>query len=125
MGTEFNVVRDSQTNGVIGILVRNPEPFNDPKVPAADIATTIVLSQRNVPSKVFTTLSSKDRSRVFIADMSLNLALQDLDFTFTYLEFDGTAYDAASVVTVTLFASPPSSLPIGNLTSLSTSVVAQ
>jgi len=104
VGTDFNVVRDSASNKVIGILVRNPEPFNDPKVPAADLDSTISMSQQN-SSTVFTTIYSKDRSKAFIGDASLDLALHDLDFTFTYLEYNGASYLPASVVTVSLSSS--------------------
>jgi hypothetical protein len=109
VGTDFNVVRDNANNKVIGIFVRNFEPFNDPKILAPDIDTTIVLSQHNAPPAVFTTLYSKDRSRAFIGDASLDLALHDLEFTFTYLEFDGASYLPASVVTASFFPSPPPS----------------
>jgi hypothetical protein len=106
VGTDFNVVRDGANNKVIGILVRNPEPFNDPKIPTANLDATITLSQRNVPLAVFKTLYSKDRSRAFIGNASLDLPLHDLDFTFTYLEYDGASYVPASVVTASFFPSP-------------------
>ena len=106
MGTEFTVVRDNANNNVIGILVCNDEPFNDPKVPASDIAATITLSQGNSPPTAFATIYSKDRSRAFIGNASLDLALHDLDFTFTYLEYDGASYVPASVVTASFFPSP-------------------
>lgn len=107
VGTDFNIVRDSSNDKVIGILLRNPEPFNDPKIPAANIDTTIVLSQWNVPPKTFAAIHSKDRSKVFIGDPGLDLVLHDLNFTFNYLEYDGAAYTPASVVTVSLFPTPP------------------
>ncbi len=106
VGTDFNVVRDAANHKVIGILVRNPEPFNDPKIPAAAIAGTIALVQHNAPPKTFTVLHSKDRSKAFIGDPGLDLALHDLYFTFTYLEYDGAAYTAASVATVNLLVTP-------------------
>lgn len=97
-GTDFNVVRDAATGKVIGILLRNCEPFNDPKIPAADIAGTILLSQQNAPPKTFKTFHAKDRSRAFVADPAMDLALHDLEFTFTYLVFNGAVYVPASVV---------------------------
>jgi hypothetical protein len=113
VGTDFNVVRNAANNKVIGILLRNPEPFNDPKVPSANLDATITLSQQNAPPAVFMTLYSKDRSRAFIGNASLDLALHDLNFTFTYLEYNGAAYTPARVVTVSLFPSPPMPLPGG------------
>jgi hypothetical protein len=106
VGTDFNVVRDAASNKVIGILLRNPEPFNDPKVPAADIAPTITLTQHNAPPAVFATIYSKDRSRAFIGNASLDLALHDLNFAFTYLEYDGASYVPVSLVTASFFPSP-------------------
>jgi hypothetical protein len=113
VGTDFNVVRDAANNKVIGILLRNPEPFNDPKVPSVNLDATITLSQQNEPPAVFTTLYSKDRSRAFIGNATLDLALHDLDFTFTYLEYDGASYVPASVVTASFFPSPVTPLSEG------------
>jgi hypothetical protein len=103
VSTDFTVVRDGTSDKVIGILVRNPEPFNDPKVPDAETRTTIVLSQPGTPPAGFIAFHSKDRSKAFIGAASLDLALSDLEFTFTYLEYDGAAYVAASAVKVSLF----------------------
>lgn len=102
--TDFTVVRDGANHKVIGILVRNPEAFNDPGIPEANIANTIVLSQPGVPAATFTTLYAKDRSRAFVGAVNLDLALSELTFTFTYLEYDGVAYLPASVVEASLFA---------------------
>jgi hypothetical protein len=107
VGTDFNVVRDGATKNVLGIIVRNDEPFNDPKVPAPDIDTTIVLSQPDTLPTSLTTLYSKDRSKAFVGVASLDLALKDLEFTFTYLEYNGSSYVPASVVKASLFTTPP------------------
>lgn len=105
VGTDFTIVRNAVNHQVIGILVRNPEPFNDPKVSPIEIEKTIVLSQRIFPPKQFRTLYSKDRSKAFLSETSLNMDLRDLDFTFIYLEYDGSAYLAASVVKASFFPS--------------------
>jgi hypothetical protein len=102
--TDFTVVRDGANHQVLGIIVRNPEAFNDPGIPEANIATTIVLSQPGVPAEAFKTLHAKDRSRAFVGAVNLDLALSDLTFRFTYLEYDGVAYVPASVVEATFFA---------------------
>jgi hypothetical protein len=114
VGTDFCVVRNGANNRVIGILVRNPEPFNDPKVPAAEIATTIVLSQPDTLATALTTIYSKDRSKAFVGGANLDLALNDLKFTFTYLEYNGATYVPASVVKANFFTSPPTPLPQGS-----------
>src|SRR5205085_4894777 len=33
LSTEFNIVRNSTTDAVVAVWIRNPEPFNDPKLP--------------------------------------------------------------------------------------------
>jgi hypothetical protein len=110
VGTDFSIVRDGADDAVIGILVRNPEPFNDPKVPAADIAATIVLTQPTTPPGALTTLFSKDRSKAFVGVVGHDLALNDLEFTFRYLEYNGAAYAPAREVKASFFTSPPIAL---------------
>lgn len=107
VGTDFTIVRNAAGGGVLGLLVRSPEPFIDPRVPDADAALTLVLTQRNAPPVAFTTVHSKDRAMAFVGHPGLNVALHDLDFTFTLPEWNGAACAPASVVTVTLFPSPP------------------
>ena len=90
-------------------------------VPAADISSTITLIQSNAPLTTLTTIHSKDRSRAFIGDKSRDLALHDLTFTFTYLEYNAISHVPASVVTASFFASPTPGHSIGNSTSPSLS----
>lgn len=105
VGTDFTAVRDADTGKVIGVLVRNPEPFNDPKIPLADIVGTLLMDQPSAsgPFKVF---HARDRARAFVADPGLDLSLLDLTFTFTYLTWDGAAYAQASVVTAQPWVTP-------------------
>ncbi|HEX8210837.1 MAG TPA: hypothetical protein VF584_11735 [Longimicrobium sp.] len=107
VGTDFTIVRDAAGGGVLGFLVRSPEPLIDPRITDAGAAPTLVLTQRNAPPVSFTTVHSKDRAMAFVGHPGLNVALHDLDFTFTLPEWNGAAWAPASVVTVTLFLSPP------------------
>lgn len=100
--TEFNVVRHPITNKILGILIRNPEPFNDPKLPKANpnLSSTeltetlevrklhigidpnlpdLVLETARIPigefwgnPNEFYVIHSKDRSRIFITNRSFN-----------------------------------------------------
>lgn len=115
VGTDFNIIRDSVSGDVMGILLRNPEPFNDPKIPPSDIAVTITLSQNGGPTTVFSVIHSKDRSRAFIGNANLNITLADLKFTFKYLEYNGAVYTVASTVVVNLFVTPPPPPPPSSL----------
>ncbi|HSU17361.1 hypothetical protein [Longimicrobium sp.] len=123
-GTDVNVVRNAGDGRVIGILLRNPEPFNDPRVPAADVAATIVLSQPGTAAGDFTTLHSRDRSRAFVAHAGMDLQLHDLSFTFTYLEYDGAAYVPASTVKASFFPTPPAAPSSTSGTTPSTGLLA-
>ncbi|MES2555504.1 MAG: hypothetical protein V4604_05095 [Bacteroidota bacterium] len=103
--TEFNLVRNSEN--LIGILVRNPEPFNDPKIPVEILEDAITVQVFNGTIYVdapglFTAVHSKDRSQVFItpADYSFDMnQTSKLRFIFNYKIYNGVAYenDPASV----------------------------
>lgn len=94
-GTEFNLVRDTTTSRLLGILIRNPEPFNDPKLPATEVETSIRLSLNGGSESDFIAIHSKDLSQVFVtnADGSMSLpAGATCAFTFDYKQWDGAAY---------------------------------
>jgi hypothetical protein len=98
VNTEFNLVKN---NGkLIGILIRNPEPFNDPKIPTEVIQDSIQM--RAFISGVWGTIAefvavhSKDRSQVFITNSNYSFEIDQeskLEFTFNYKIYDGVAYE--------------------------------
>ncbi len=92
--TEFNVIRLRGSSRVLGILVRNPEPFNDPKMPPVDLAETVKLSVGSGSTSLFRALHAKDAARVFVtnADSSLNVPAGTHRFAFQYRRWNGTAW---------------------------------
>ncbi len=93
--TEFNIIRDTTTSRVLGILVWNPEPFNDPKLPASEIATSIRLSVNGGNESDYLAIHSKDLSRAFVTNAggSMNIpAGATCSFAFDYKQWDGAAY---------------------------------
>jgi hypothetical protein len=104
VNTEFNLVKN---NGkLIGILIRNPEPFNDPKIPTEVIQDSIQM--RAFISGVWGTIAefvavhSKDRSQVFITNSNYSFEIDQeskLEFTFNYKIYDGVAYENDSAST--------------------------
>lgn len=100
--TEFNVIRHPITNKILGILIRNPEPFNDPKLPKANpnfssTELTETLEVRKLHTGIdpnlpdlgletaripvsefwgnpneFYVIHSKDRSRIFVTNRNFN-----------------------------------------------------
>ncbi|MBA3899399.1 MAG: hypothetical protein H0X62_04175 [Bacteroidetes bacterium] len=86
--TEFNLIVSS-TGQKLGVLLRNPEPFNNPKIPVASIPNAITMA---LGGTQFKAIYSKDRSSVFITPQnnSLNFSGGIASFVFKYYRFDGT-----------------------------------
>lgn len=92
---EFNKVYNSNTNTILGIWVRCPEPFNDPKLPKAEMESSIRLSVDAGAETDYKAIFSKDCREVFITktDNSLNMPSGAYAFTFEYKEWNGNAYE--------------------------------
>jgi hypothetical protein len=73
--TDFTIIQNvsssinTASSSTIGILVRNPEPFNDPKLPLGTLAQTLTLSFNGGPVTDFVVLFSKDRAKAFITNI--------------------------------------------------------
>lgn len=112
--TEFNIVKHPITGKILGVLIRNPEPFNDPKMPVVDPANPatamfetletrklhtgrpidvmeeIAIERRPIgeywgdPNE-FYVIHSKDRSRIFVTNSSFNFDLGNTtELKFTF-----------------------------------------
>lgn len=100
IGTEFNIVRNSSSGAVAGIWIRNPEPFNDPKLPDDVLARSLRVMQGLNSDPAYTALFSKDRSQAFVMHSSWTIPVSQIKFRFASIEWDGTAYvDHAVVIT--------------------------
>ncbi|MFN8711232.1 MAG: hypothetical protein ACK5Z2_00170 [Bacteroidota bacterium] len=101
--TEFNIIRDrTNRNNIIGILVRNPEPFNDPKLPLSELNSTLTLSVNGGATTGYTTLFSKDRSNIYITNAGSNISTGSAAFTLTYKLYDGYTYIVVTSATATI-----------------------
>lgn len=106
--TEFNIIKHPDTGKIIGILIRNPEPFNDPKIPRANpnlssTELTETLEVRKLYSGIdpsiladplalsrvsalnywgnpseFYVIHSKDRSKMFVTNRNFNFNIDAL-----------------------------------------------
>lgn len=95
-GTEFNIVRDTVTKSILGILLCNPEPFNDPKLPPGVVAATIRMSVNGGDPALYRAVFAKDLARVFLTNADHSMSVPGgatLDFTFDYREWDGSTYE--------------------------------
>jgi hypothetical protein len=111
---EFNLVKHDEK--LVGILIRNPEPFNDPKIPFAEFSNssvapeeTLIVSKYNGSSWTgeddYVAVHSKDKSQIFVAlrDFSFDFDMQSkLKFTFKYKQYNGVNYEDSSTVAVEL-----------------------
>lgn len=90
--TEFNVVRDlNDSSKIVALIIRNPEPFNDPKIPVDVIRDTLVVidgSGHEVAG--YHKLFSKDYSQVIL--MKSGGFTGPISLRFRYKLWDGTAY---------------------------------
>ncbi|MDL2325844.1 hypothetical protein LJC67_02100 [Bacteroidales bacterium OttesenSCG-928-A14] len=100
--TEFSTIRNGGENGsIIGLLIRNPEPFNDPKLPSEEITKTIqVLNQNGSVNANYKVLYSKDYSQAIIMKVSGQSFDNQFDMLFKYILWDGSCYAAQSEVNV-------------------------
>ena len=93
ISTEFNVIRDTNnSNTIIAVIIRNPEPFNNPKMAVEEVHDTIqVLDGSGNEDTSYVKLYSKDYSQVIIMNNALAIN-GPLDLKFRYKIWDGNAY---------------------------------
>ncbi|MBW8242520.1 hypothetical protein K1F50_06875 [Muricauda oceani] len=92
--TEFNAVVDQNTGDTIALLIRNPEPFNDPKIPKDELRETIkILNNANDdPDGNYHMLYSKDGSQVLIMRNNKRITNNALRFQFRHFLWNGVEY---------------------------------
>lgn len=92
ISTEFNIIQQESSGNTIAILIRNPEPFNDPKMPESVLQRSLAVIGNGSPDPSFRYLHSKDRSQILVMNNSKNITNPQIRFRFKYLEWDGDAY---------------------------------
>lgn len=83
--TEINRIIDTNTGVTIALLIRNPEPFNIPKIPLEEIQDTIsVLDESGNLKPEYSVLHSKDYSQVLIMHRDKTIPAEELNIKFEY-----------------------------------------
>ncbi|UUF16655.1 MULTISPECIES: hypothetical protein [Flavobacterium] len=83
--TEVNKIIDTNTGNIIALLVRNPEPFNIPKMPLEEIKDSIVVVDESLnPKTGYKVLHSKDYSQALIMLNSKIIPKENLNIHFDY-----------------------------------------
>ena len=98
--TEFNVLKNTSNGKRVGILIRNPEPFNIPKIPLEEALGTISVvsgDSRDVDNS-YKVLHSKDYSQALLMHISGGITADSLSFQFQYKTWNGSAYEINDTV---------------------------
>jgi hypothetical protein len=98
VSTEFNIVRNTTSGDVIGVWIRNPESFNDPKLPPDIMQRGLQVMNGLVPDPGYKVLFAKDCSQAFVMPVSKVIAASQIVFRFAYIEWNGHAYQDREVV---------------------------
>ncbi|WP_261512704.1 hypothetical protein [Chryseobacterium paludis] len=116
--TEFNKIIDPATGKVIAILVRNPEPFNHPKIPIENInrvkGSTVDLndpknqgmievvkpnsSGKLLPDSNYSMIYSKDYAQALIMNTGKSIVENEMNFQFIYKVWNGDKYDISKTI---------------------------
>lgn len=96
--TVITVLINTTTSKCLGLLISNPEPFNDPKIPTDILDDTIKLTltlanNTVIPPTEFRYIHSADTSAVFITNQAMDIPLGKIKLDFTYKLFNGFNYD--------------------------------
>ena len=89
--TDFVKIRNEATGVIVALIVRNPEPFNNPKFPLSVVQDTIeVLSGTGINAD-YNVLFSKDYSQALImnGEQAIN---ENLRIRFKYKVWNGSQY---------------------------------
>jgi hypothetical protein len=91
--TEFNLIRNADDGDkIVAVLIRNPEPFNNPRMPLEEVQNTItVLDAVGDPAPGYRVLFSKDYSQAVVIHNSLEIT-GPWDIRFQYKLWDGSGY---------------------------------
>lgn len=84
---------------ILGLLIRNPEPFNDTKLSAELLSDTIGMEltktdQSTITAEDFIYLHSRDTASVFITNADMNLPSGAFVLTFKQKIFNGYDYNS-------------------------------
>ena len=94
----INIEPDTQNKCILGLLVRNPEPFNDPKLPEEPLKNTVQMKvteddETVIEATEFLYIHSRDTSAVFITNTDMELPVGEARLTFRYKMFNGENYE--------------------------------
>lgn len=101
--TEINRIVDTDTEEVVALLIRNPEPFNHPRFPLEVITGTssqkgmveVLLANQSGADANYRVLYSKDYAQALIMYAPGAITAAELHFNFVYRIWNGNTYAVA------------------------------
>jgi hypothetical protein len=91
ISTEINVIRNTLDNTIIALLVKNPEPFNNPRMPLNEVYDTIQVISNGTVNGDYEVLFSKDYSQAIIMNEQKSIN-ENIELRFKYKIWNGTSY---------------------------------
>ncbi|MDP2162058.1 MAG: hypothetical protein Q8K02_16375 [Flavobacterium sp.] len=101
--TEFHKIINLITGDVVALLIKNPEPFNIPKISLEELEELeemIAIVDNGDVNSNYKVLYSKDYSEALIMHTSAKITALTLDFIFRYYTWNGSQYIVADDVLV-------------------------
>jgi hypothetical protein len=92
--TDFIRIVDQNTGKLVALIIRNPEPFNNPRIPLNEIIDTVYvhLKLSEYPDTDYKVLYSKDYSQMIVMHVSKEIVRTSLRILFKYKVWDGSNY---------------------------------
>lgn len=84
--TEFNFIKN-EAGQIIALLIRNPEPFNNPRIPLSEFEVDPI-SATDANNSEYKVLYSKDYSQVILMNQANLITTEALDITFKYFKWN-------------------------------------
>ncbi len=97
--TEFHKIINLLTGNVVAVLIKNPEPFNIPKIPLEEVEEMVSVTNDGEVDNTYKVLYSKDYSQALIMHTSAKITAEKLDFTFNYFIWNGNQYVIEDTIT--------------------------
>ncbi|WP_299457978.1 hypothetical protein [uncultured Microscilla sp.] len=96
--TEFHPIKDTNSGQVVALLIRNPEPLNDPKMPRAEALPTIAVMNGASVDTHYKVLLSQDYAQALIMHSSKAISASNLVVRFQYKKWNGNDYEVVETI---------------------------
>lgn len=95
--TEFVKIVNANKD-IVALLIRNPEPFNDPKIPLSEMGDCLeILNASGLKDDNYQILYSKDYSQMLVMHRNKKIINPKPVFRFRYKTWNGLAYEVDDI----------------------------